>query len=176
MSSIALADALRVALVRMGRRMRSERSDESLGLHHLSAIGAIQTLEEPTLARIAATEGVKPPSMLKTLQHLEQLGYLERSEHPSDGRMLVVRITDKGERMIAETRQQRNRVLAAAIDALDPAERDALERAVPVLAHLATIAGPEDAAGDSGGAVDASDASGPDASAAEEPAAREGAR
>ncbi|MCR8671756.1 MarR family winged helix-turn-helix transcriptional regulator [Agrococcus sp. HG114] len=137
MPTLALADALRVALVRMGRRMRRERVDEALSLHHLSALGALQMVEEPTLARIAAAEGVKPPSMVKTLQHLESLGYIERSDHPSDGRMVLFRISDKGEAMIAETRERRNRALAAAIDALDPEDRAALERAIPVIQRLA---------------------------------------
>ena len=137
MPTIALADAFRVALVRMGRRMRAERVDEALSLHHLSALGALQVVEEPTLARIAACEGVKPPSMVKTLQHLESLGYIERSEHPTDGRMVVLRISDKGEAMIAEFRELRNRTLAAAIDSLDADDRATLERAIPILARLA---------------------------------------
>ncbi|KAA6435213.1 MarR family transcriptional regulator [Agrococcus sediminis] len=137
MPSNALADSLRVALVRMGRRMRRERGDESLSLHHLSALGAMQQLEEPTLARIAAAECVKPPSMVKTLQHLEALGYVERSDHPSDGRMVVFRISGKGDAMIAETRERRNRALAAAIERLDPAEREILEKAVPLIERLA---------------------------------------
>lgn len=137
MPSNALADSLRVALVRMGRRMRRERVDESLSLHHLSALGAMQQLEEPTLARIAAAECVKPPSMVKTLQHLESMGYVERSDHPSDGRMVVFRISGKGDAMIAETRERRNRALAAAIERLDPAEREILEKAVPLIERLA---------------------------------------
>ena len=137
MPTIALADSLRVAMVRLGRKMRRERADESLSLHHLSALGAMQQLEEPTLARIAACEGVKPPSMVKTLQHLESLDYIERSAHPSDGRMVVLRISDKGEQMIAGMRERRNLALAAAIDGLEPDEREVLERAVPILRRLA---------------------------------------
>jgi DNA-binding MarR family transcriptional regulator len=137
MPSITLAASLRVALVRLGRRMRREHGDEALAIHHLSALGAIQQLDEPTLARIAACEGVKPPSMVKTLQHLESLGYIERHPHPTDGRMQVLRISDKGEEMIAELRERRNRALAAAIDGLTPEERDVLERAIPILGRLA---------------------------------------
>ena len=137
MPAIALADSLRVAMVRLGRRMRAERVDESLSLHHLSALGAMQQLEEPTLARIAACEGVKPPSMGKTLQHRESLGYIERSAHPSDGRMVVLRISDKGERMIEGMRERRNRALASAIEGLTDEEREVLERAIPILGRLA---------------------------------------
>ena len=137
MPAIALADSLRVALVRMGRRMRRERADENLSLHHLSALGAMQQLEEPTLARIASAECVKPPSMVKTLQHMESLGYVERSAHPSDGRMVIFRISEKGEHMIGETRERRNRALAEAIEQLDADERATLERAVPIIERLA---------------------------------------
>jgi DNA-binding MarR family transcriptional regulator len=137
MPAIALADSLRVALVRMGRRMRRERADENLSLHHLSALGAMQQLEEPTLARIAAAECVKPPSMVKTLQHLESLGYVERSDHPSDGRMVIFRISAKGEQMITETRERRNRALADAIEQLSAEDRATLERAVPIIERLA---------------------------------------
>ncbi|WP_413317072.1 MarR family transcriptional regulator [Agrococcus sp. 1P02AA] len=137
MAIIALADSLRVALVRLGRRMRKERTDESLSMHHLSALGTMQQLEEPTLARIAAAECVKPPSMVKTLQHLEDLGYVERSPHPSDGRMVVLRISDKGEQMIASMREQRNRTLAESLAKLTPDEREILAKAVPLLERLA---------------------------------------
>ena len=137
MHAIALADSLRVVLVRMGRRMRRERAAESLSLHHLSALGTMQQLDEPTLARIAAAECVKPPSMVKTLQHLESLGYVARSDHPSDGRMVIFRISEKGEHMIGETRERRNRALADAIERLTDDERATLERAVPILERLA---------------------------------------
>ena len=137
MPAIALADSLRVAMVRLGRRMRAERVDESLSLHHLSALGAMQQLEEPTLARIAACEGVKPPSMVKTLQHLESLGYIEREAHPTDGRMMVLRISDKGDEMIDGLRKRRNRALAEALDRLSAEEREVIERAVPILERLA---------------------------------------
>lgn len=137
MPTIALADSLRVALVRLGRRMRRERLDQALAPHHLSALGAIQQLDEPTLARIAACEGVKPPSMVKTLQYLEELDYIERSAHPSDGRMLVLRISANGERKLDEMRERRNRALAEAIDLLSAEEREVLARAIPVLEKLA---------------------------------------
>ncbi|WP_072314950.1 MarR family winged helix-turn-helix transcriptional regulator [Agrococcus sp. Marseille-P2731] len=137
MAIIALADSLRVALVRLGRRMRQQRTDESLSLHHLSALGTMQQLEQPTLARIAAAECVKPPSMVKTLQHLEDLGYVERSPHPSDGRMVVLRISDKGESMIASMREQRNRTLADSLAKLTPDERQTLAKAIPLLERLA---------------------------------------
>lgn len=137
MATIALADSLRVALVRLGRRMRQQRTDESLSLHHLSALGTMQQLEQPTLARIAAAECVKPPSMVKTLQHLEDLGYVERSPHPSDGRMVVLRISDKGESMIASMREQRNRTLADSLAKLTPDERQTLAKAIPLLERLA---------------------------------------
>ncbi|GEK79012.1 MarR family winged helix-turn-helix transcriptional regulator [Agrococcus baldri] len=137
MPSITLAASLRVALVRLNRRMRREQGDEALSIHHMSALGAIQQLEQPTLARIAACEGVQPPSMVKTLQHLESLGYIEREAHPTDGRMQVLRISDKGEEMIAELRERRNRALAEALDRLTPEEREIVERAVPILERLA---------------------------------------
>lgn len=137
MPSIELAASLRVSLVRLGRRMRREQGDEALAIHHMSALGAIQQLEEPTLARIAACEGVKPPSMVKTLQHLESLGYIVRQAHPTDGRMMVLRISDKGDAMIDELRKRRNRALAEALDRLSPEEREVIERAVPILERLA---------------------------------------
>lgn len=137
MPTIALADDLRVALVRLGRRMRRERLDQALAPHHLSALGAIQQLEEPTLARIAACEGVKPPSMVKTLQHLEELDYIERSAHPSDGRMLVLRISDNGERKLDTMRERRNRALAETIATMTAGEQRALADAIPLLERLA---------------------------------------
>ena len=77
---------LRMSIFRLARRLRAERADDSLSdgqfavLAHLSIHGA------HTLGALAERERVSPPSMNRTVNCLEESGYLRREGDPDDGR------------------------------------------------------------------------------------------
>jgi DNA-binding MarR family transcriptional regulator len=128
---------LRMSLFRLARRLRAERADDSLSdaqfavLAHLSIHGA------HTLGALAERERVSPPSMNRTVNCLEESGYLRREGDPDDGRRVRILLTDSGADLVAETVRRRDAWLDAALDELDPDARDALLQMVPILQALA---------------------------------------
>jgi DNA-binding MarR family transcriptional regulator len=62
---------------------------------------------------------------------------VRRERHPSDGRQLLVNLTDNGARLLAQDRKRFDAWLAARLAELAPDERDILRRAVPILERLA---------------------------------------
>ena len=73
MDTAALAHDLRLAVMRLSRRMRSERDPENelLPVGQLSVLGALKRLGESTVGELAAVERVQPPSMTRTVNCLD---------------------------------------------------------------------------------------------------------
>lgn len=51
---------------------------------------------------LAAATGVRPPSMMKTVQELETLGIVKRSPDPMDSRAKLITFTPAGQRLLRE--------------------------------------------------------------------------
>ena len=93
-----LVAALRVGVMRLARRLRLERSGSDLTLTQLSALGSLFRYGNLTIGELAAIEKVKPPSMTRTINFLQDAGLVTRAAHESDGRQVVVGLTDAGPR------------------------------------------------------------------------------
>jgi DNA-binding MarR family transcriptional regulator len=134
-----LASALRISVMRLSRRMRSERHPESelLPVGQLSVLGALFRSGECTIGELAALERVQPPSMTRTVGCLYDGGYVERRKSATDGRQVVVALSPQGEQMIAADRRSRDAWLAQRLRELTPDERTLLRRAAPILERLA---------------------------------------
>jgi DNA-binding MarR family transcriptional regulator len=136
-SQAELASVLRVAVMRLARRLRSEREDDSLTLNQLSAIGTLAGHGRMTLGDLAAAEKVQPPSMTRIVTNLEERGLVLREPDAGDRRLVLVRLTDAGAELLAANRRRRDAWLNKQLRGLTPDEREALRRAVPVLEKLA---------------------------------------
>lgn len=126
---------LAAAVARLNRRLRQERQSD-LTASQLSVLGAVRELDAATPGQIAARERVRPPSITRTLNCLEEDGYVERRPHPQDGRQVVLVISDRGEDVLAAERARRDAWLDSRLAALGEDEREILRRAVPVLQWL----------------------------------------
>lgn len=133
-----LAGELRVALVRSVRRLRLERSSEEITDGQYSVLAALSKQGPMTPRELADREHVQPPSMTRTVARLVEVGLVARSEHPTDGRQVVVTITAAGEQEVRETRRRRDAWLAQRLAALTPAERATLAQATEILRRIAT--------------------------------------
>jgi DNA-binding MarR family transcriptional regulator len=54
---------------------------------------------------LAARSGMSKQAMNQLLRSLEALGYLERSDHPEEGRARIVRLTKRGRSVMAKMRE-----------------------------------------------------------------------
>ena len=136
-SDTALASALRLAVLRLARRMRAERSDTSLTLTQLSALATLERRGPLTPRELAAAERVTPPSMTRVAASLEAAGLATRTDHPSDGRQVLLAASPAGVDLLREDRRRRDAWLSQRLRELEPADRDVLGRAAEVLDRLA---------------------------------------
>lgn len=75
---------------------------------------------------IADALGVAPTTLQSALDRLIRQGYLERGEHPSDGRAKVHRLTPQGEDLRQAIESQDLDNMRFILDALSPTERVSL--------------------------------------------------
>lgn len=135
-SASALAGDLRIAVMRLARRLRIERADVDLTLTQLSALAALERCGPTTPGHLASLERVRPPSMTRVLAGLHDRGLIERAPHPTDGRQVLVAATDDARALLRADRRRREAWLAQRLATLDPEQRRALRDVVPILQTL----------------------------------------
>lgn len=134
-----LASVLRISVMRLRRRLAVERHpDNDLSLGSMAVLGALFAHGELTLGQLAARERVQPPSMTRTVNCLEEGGYVARRPGDTDRRQVIVSITDKGRKTIKADRVSRDAWLAQRLADLTPEELGILRRAAPILERIAT--------------------------------------
>src|SRR3954466_5121866 len=101
--SAALAAELRTAVLRTSRRLRQERSMDDVTPGQYSVLAVLDRHGPCTPRELAAHEKVQPPSMTRTVAALAELGLVGRTEHPTDGRQVLVALSDEGRVVVSET-------------------------------------------------------------------------
>ena len=134
-----LASALRISVARLTRRLRSERDpdNELLPVGQLSVLGLLNRFGDRTVGELAALERVQPPSMTRTVNCLDEGGYVVRRKSESDGRQVVVALSEQGKQTLANDRRRRDAWLAQRLRELTPQERSVLREAAPIIERLA---------------------------------------
>jgi DNA-binding MarR family transcriptional regulator len=132
-----LATGLRTAVVRLSRRLRSERQDDSLGLAPLMALVTIIHHDPISPSALAEREGLQPSSLTRIIATLEQRGLITREVHPVDKRQIILHITDSGREKVVDERRRRHAWLVEALSELTPEQLAQLEAAVPLISLLA---------------------------------------
>lgn len=135
----AAVNSLRSAVMRLSRRLRHQRVDESLSPTEMSVLGTLARCGSATPGELARKEYVQPPSMTRIVAMLEAKGLVRRDPHPDDRRQVVVRQTEQAEAMLIESRRKRNAWLAQLTERLTDEERAVLREAAPVLEKLAQL-------------------------------------
>jgi DNA-binding MarR family transcriptional regulator len=133
-----LASELRLSVMRLRRRLAIERDpDNELSMNSMAVLGVLYRNGELSLGELAAHERVQPPSMTRTVKCLEEDGYVVRRSHETDGRQVLVSLTDKGRTTLLADRRRRDEWLATRLRELSPDERAVLRQAAPILERLA---------------------------------------
>ncbi len=130
-----LANEVRLACQLVSRKVRFETHTD-LAPHQLAVMWMIQRCGSCTPGELACEEQVTAPSMTKTLDGLEELGYIQRERDADDGRRRIVTLTDEGRAMLQRTAMIRDSWMEQRLSPLGDEELDVLARAARILQQV----------------------------------------
>jgi len=133
----SLASRLRLAVVRLNRRLRAQRTSSSVTLTQFSALTSLKKCGPMTPGELAAKEVVQPPSMTRVIAALEEIGYVSRRPHPTDGRQSIVELTEDGLTYVLADISAREAWLDKRLAGLTDAERHTLTEAAEIIDRMA---------------------------------------
>jgi len=87
------------------------------------------------LTELARAENVSQPNMTQVVSRMEKAGLVRRVPDRSDGRGVLVELTDAGRRTAEQRRTERALALQQLLEALSDAESEAVRTALPALAR-----------------------------------------
>jgi DNA-binding MarR family transcriptional regulator len=138
LDTAALAHDLRLAVMRLSRRLRNQRVDASVTLTHLAALSTLKRHGPMSPGELAAHERVQPPSMTRVVVALEGMGLVTRTPHPTDGRQVVIGLTPAADELLAGEARVREAWLSGQLEQLTAEERAVLQDAAVIIDKLAS--------------------------------------
>jgi DNA-binding MarR family transcriptional regulator len=131
-----VASELRPVLLRLGRELRRETEQLGVTARQATLLWLVKRSPGLSLAELAAEERITPPALSGHVDRLEDAGFLERVRSTEDRRRVGLRLTEEGGRLMRRIRARRTTWLADHLRALEPAELEAVEAAIPALRRL----------------------------------------
>jgi len=136
LSPETVAAELRPVLLRLARELRKETEQLGVTASQATLLWLVKRSPGLSLAELAAEEGISPPALSGHIDRLERAALIERVRSSEDRRRVGLRLTDEGERLLRRVRARRTTWLTERMRALEPADIDAIEAAVPALMKL----------------------------------------
>ena len=136
-TEVAFAGRRRIAAGRIARDGLGQKRVDGMTPSRMTALAVLAAEAPLRMGELAARLGISAPTVSRLVDHLAELGFLERVADEDDHRATRVRLSAEGHRGLAAVREHGATRLADRIAELDDAERAALERALPVLERLA---------------------------------------
>ncbi|HTR77572.1 MAG TPA: MarR family transcriptional regulator [Gemmatimonadaceae bacterium] len=124
------------AIGQLVRRMRAASAAQELSLTEAAVMARLAKDGPATTADLARAEGVRPQSMGTTVAALEEMGMVERTPHPTDGRQLLIALTPAGAAARKTIGDAKRTWLAHAVARLDERDRTALFAAGRIMARM----------------------------------------
>lgn len=131
-----MADRLHSAAIQLLRRVRVRDGEPGLSAPRLSTLSVIVFAGPITISELAATQGVRPPTMTRLVDTLQRDGLAMREPHPEDGRSVQVRATGMGRLALSRGRQQRMGALSTRLASLSARDLETLDRAVELMEQV----------------------------------------
>lgn len=131
------APDLRIAVMRLARRLRNERVSDAMTPSQMAVLGSLMREGPMSPGELADAERVQPPSMTRILKSLLEQGLVQRTPHPTDGRQILYAATPTARDLVAQDRQRRDQWLSRRLSQLSREEQESLEQAIPILNRLA---------------------------------------
>ncbi|MEV8378153.1 MarR family transcriptional regulator [Kribbella sp. NPDC056861] len=114
-SAVQAASEVRVVVSRLRRRLRELAETADLTPSQQSVVSRLDKDGAASASDLAAAERVRPQSMAATVAALAELGFVERTPDPSDGRRQLISLTTAGQERLQGDRQVRQEWLANAL-------------------------------------------------------------
>lgn len=131
-----MAEQLHSSAIRLLRSLR--QADESSGLtaSRLSALSVIVFSGQIALGGLAQAEQVRPPTMTRIVNALQQQQLVTKIADLNDGRLIRIAATTRGKRELLRGKARRVQQLARAIRGLSARERRNLHAALKTIQQL----------------------------------------
>lgn len=154
-AQIEAADRFHSAAIHALRHVAREDPASGLSGARLSALSVLVFGGPKTLGELAAAEQVRPPTITNVVRGLEEARLVRRDADPRDGRVVRVRATARGKRLLDRARKRRIARLAERFSQLGADElarvRDAAELVDAALRPSTAPPGPLARGGESAG-------------------------
>ncbi len=122
--------------MRLARQLRFRRPQSPVTLSQLSALATLAKDGAMTPGVLAIRERVRPPSMTRVIASLAELGLVDRTPHPVDGRQVLVAVSDAGAELLETERRASREWLAQRLSTLEDTQRDTLRTAADLMLAL----------------------------------------
>jgi DNA-binding MarR family transcriptional regulator len=134
--TVAVADALRPVLLRVGRELRREARAVGISPEQVSLLVAIKYVPGIGIRSLATQERISPPALTKHVDRLERDGLVVRTPSADDGRRIGLALTEEGQRVLRRVRSRRTAWLATRLRGLSADELAAVEAAIEPLSRV----------------------------------------
>ena len=131
-----LASELSLAVVRLTRHLRGRREDAQISLTQLSALATLHREGAMTPGALATRERVQPPSMTRVIASLAELQLVRRDPHPTDGRQVIVSLSDSGRALVHDEANAREAWMTEQLSGLGPDQLRILGDAVDIMKQI----------------------------------------
>ncbi|MFF6990340.1 MarR family transcriptional regulator [Streptomyces sp. NPDC010273] len=128
---------IRQGVVRLARRLSSERPADGLSLNKSSVLAHLLRNGPMSAGALAAADHQQPQSLTRVFAELEREGLIVRSRDDHDGRQRVLELTEKGRETLVHDMARRDAWLDIALSDLTETERQVLLLAARLMTRLA---------------------------------------
>ena len=124
----------------LGRMQRRHEQDAWLELN--LSIGQVKSLffiaaqGTTNFSKLAEALGVTPPNVTGMVNRLVEKGLISRQENPDNRRMLMLRVTEKGEALITTLRERAVSQISGILENLSIEELDTVARGLSLLVRV----------------------------------------
>ena len=125
-----------LAVVARLNRLATQRTRLPLPWAQARLLSTIEDQGEARISDLAALDHCSQPTMTTQVRRLEDAGLVSRTTDPLDARAVLIRITDKGRKVLAQARIDRAAAIDPRLAQLSPEDRQTLAAAVDVIKRL----------------------------------------
>jgi DNA-binding MarR family transcriptional regulator len=133
-----VADHIHSAAIRVLRGLRRQDDKWGLSAPRLSALSVVVFGGPITLGDLARVEQVKPPTMTRLVQALEAARLVTRTADSGDARIMWIKATPKGRKLLFKGRAARVRALSTRLASFTSEEVESLDAAAALLLRVAS--------------------------------------